>query len=168
MFLYPISRYARRFILSKEENGDYTYIERWILAETFNDIEELRRYYYHINNEVFRYNTTMHFIDNSGEIFSYYQVSSLFRKVKKNTRNYKFRNGPVPLRKNRYKGKNYRNFSTFPEISLNDNFKNLKKDIQQEYGINIKGRKRKLPSTWDDIAITNNRSWKKYRKTQYK
>lgn len=40
--------------------------------------------------------------------------------------------------------------------------------VADEFGVRIKGRVRKGPSAWDDIQRSHSRSWKKYRKTQYR
>lgn len=58
----------------------------------------------------------------------------------------------------------YRHPKTRNEKIQNFYFESLKKEYK------IKGKKRKLPSSWDDIRKSNSydRSWKTYRKTQYK
>lgn len=81
--------------------------------------------------------------------------------------NVNFRNGPIKgIRKfkpsHRY---HRRKCSTTREIRLNQIFED--EDIK-EY--KIKGRKRYLPCLWDDLMDSSygNRSWKEFRKTQYK
>lgn len=72
-----------------------------------------------------------------------------------------FRNGPVPFIGKRGYGKYYRHPKTKQAIveSVYD-----KKYIRKKRG------RRQLPTSWDDVCRSdyNNRSWKKFRKTQYK
>lgn len=87
-----------------------------------------------------------------------------FKEKKK--RKYKFRDGPVPGISGKWSWNYYRNPKTLNEIK--GNAENIAYEVKKEYGISLKGRKRNLPSSWDDIYRNDLRSWKKTRKTQYK
>jgi hypothetical protein len=81
-----------------------------------------------------------------------------------------FRNGPLPVRKGIRCGRFYRRLRTTAEIRAH---KGLEADLHdlEEYPVRVKirGRRKKLPTLWDDIIPSRKGdSWKNYRKTQYK
>lgn len=66
----------------------------------------------------------------------------------------------------------WRHPKTTQEITANEKLKDDQRYYREEYGINIKGRTRNLPTAWDDLDYGNgwriHPSWKLNRKTQWK
>lgn len=99
-------------------------------------------------------------------------VTACFRpkpKTRKDNKSYEFRNGPVPgIRKGYWFRGYYRHVRTQQEIRENETFAVNDNDLE-DYGIRVKGRKRSLPTLWDDIPVDReDRNWKKFRRTQWK
>ena len=75
---------------------------------------------------------------------------------------YEFRHDPVPYTSKRRGGRYYRRFKTYQERKRNCG------DVLE--GISVRGKRRykSLPEPWDDIGRCIQKSWKEFRKKQWK
>lgn len=161
---YPVSLY--RLLSVEMPNSNFGYVDRWCYMLSFKDDMELKTWLSSIADNRWVSRQNMRFQDNYDQSFSYFDIVSMVSFYKKKKPLYVFRNGPVPLK--RYKSRIFRTFNTFQEEKINNCFLEDKEDYRSEYGTIVKGRIRKLPDSWDDTKQHTSRSWKKYRKTQYK
>lgn len=81
-------------------------------------------------------------------------------------RSYRFRHDPVPLTGKRGSYKHFRRVRTFPERREAAGLKGIKEEVAAKP--RAKRTVISLPSEWDDIGRQYQRSWKSYRRTQWK
>lgn len=134
----------------------------------------------HLLNSYFEKPDYITILDSNDLIVSYSQVNEVYNKVKTSfeeafyNRRHKndpaFRQGPIPLTGK----KNYRGYHRRPQTTSERRYAASVKvdEIYQEYTIKFRKKRnhKTIVNNWDDVgrADFRDRSWKTFRKTQWK
>ena len=77
-----------------------------------------------------------------------------------------FRERPIPYTGRRRHSVIFRSPKTYAELRALNGF--LHDEERHEYKIRFRIKRKYIPTHWDDILVYSDKSWKRYRKTQWK